>query len=158
MQVGWRISEAKKFFFDREKIILAMSKATKKSLSRGAAFVWQTARGLIRKGDRISRPGAPPTAHSGVFKKSILFGFDPSTQSAVVGPTLLDRGDGTAPRALEFGGTFTRRTGRWAKRIASLKGLASYAAKYKARPFMGPALSKNIDKIGGVFADSVKGE
>lgn len=155
--IGLKLNEAKKMFFDRERIELAMSKAKYKSLSRAGAFIWQSARGLIKRRKKPSTPPAPPASHTGLLKKNIFFGFDEGTQSVVIGPISLNQKDGTAPHLLEFGGTAKRKTSRWSKRLKRIRKARAYVAHYEARPYMGPALEMNKSKIGSVFVDSVKG-
>ena len=94
---------------------------------------------LKKSSDRISKPGNPPLNHTGVLKKSIRFAFDRVTNSVLIGP--VPRKGGKGGELLEFGGDVFRK-GR--------------SQNYAARPFMGPALIKEVGKMVGLFHDSIK--
>ena len=140
--------EFKQLFFDRQAVISKVDAASRKVLSKFGAFVRRSAKSSIRKRKKPSPPGSPPSSHTGLLKKFIFFGFDPSAGrgSVVIGPTrLTQRGRGEAPPLLEYGGTttLTRRGKR--KRTT-----------YKARPFMGPAFEKEQPKLPAMWRDSVR--
>ena len=63
----------------------------------------------------------------------------------MIGPVRFKQGE--APNLLEFGGT--------AKRVRT--GGKQVIATYRPRPFMGPALEKEIPKLPAMWASSVKG-
>jgi len=144
--IGYSIDNAKKSFFDRPAVMNAVDRAERGVLSKFGAFVRQRARSLIRRRKRISDPGSPPSSHTDLLKKFIFFAFDASTRSVVIGPVRLNRGNGTAPRLLEEGGTSTI-FGRDKK---------SHPATYKARPYMGPSLKAELPRYPGLWANSVK--
>jgi hypothetical protein len=148
---GFKIDDVKRMFFDREGVILAMSEATHKSLSRAGAFIMTTARGLIRKAKKSSLPGRPPHGHGAeLLKKNIFFGFDQRSQSMVVGPARLNgRSAVDIPRTLEVGGPTTIAASARFKQPARKVTLA-------ARPYMVPSLNKNLPKLGGVYANSIR--
>ena len=135
----------KQMFFTSKAVLSATDRATRRVLSKFGAYVRRTAKSSIRKRKAISRPGSPPSSHTGLLKRFILFGYDPAKRSVVIGPLRLTRGGrGDAPRALEEGGTSrTVRRGR-KKRV-----------KIKARPFMGPAMEKEKPKLPQMWRDSV---
>lgn len=151
------IAQVKSLFFDREKVRRAMSDGDRKAFSKAGAFIRTGARGLLRKSKKISEPGKPPRMHEGSIKRLLFFAFDPASKSAVVGPARFKKG--VAPHLLEKGGTvqgdgrviyITRavgrdRSGRFrseGKDRIELHG----AINYRPRPFMGPALHKEIDQ------------
>ncbi len=135
-------------FFDSPKVILAVDKATRRVFSRFGAFVRRSAKSSIRRRKRISTPGQPPSSHTGLLKKFIWFGYEPSNKSVVIGPVMLNSKSGNAPEALEHGGM-----------SIVLDGLRKNRKKRKiniaARPFMGPAFEKEKLKLPAMWKDSV---
>lgn len=161
-------------FFDRPAVIKAIGKARVKALSRAGAFVMTGARRSIRRSPNYSKPGRPPTTRKGSrFKNTILFRYDKATRSVVVGPTKLNaKGDvpkDGVPAILERGGTHTTRRVRYVPakgggvtRLGKPKlhrVPAGASMRYEARPFMGPALRREIaaGKIPAAFKNSVRG-
>ena len=142
-------NRAKGFFFDRQKVVRRVRDAARKVLSRFGAFVRRTAKSSIRKRKRTSAPGEPPSSHTGLLKRFIYFGFDPSRRSVVIGPARLDQKPGDAPEALEHGGMSTVVEGRRRKR-------SKRRVKVEARPFMGPAMEKELPGLPAMWRDSVK--
>lgn len=135
-------------FLDRAKVQRAVDKGRLRALSKGGAFVRQAARTSIRKRKGSAPPGKPPHSHEGSLRRLILFGYDRSTDSVVVGPVGFNKS--TAPNVLEFGGrtVITRRVrGR----------LVRQRVKIAARPFMLPALEREAPKLPGAFKNSVRG-
>ena len=140
----------KKMFFDRKAVTRRVDRATRRVLSKFGAFVRTTARSSIRRRKKVSEPGKPPSSHVGLLKRFIYFGYDPQRETVVIGPMPLHgRGYGNALEALEYGGTFTRYAGTRRRR-------RRYRAKYKARPFMGPAFEQVKPKLPQMWRDSVK--
>ena len=139
----------KSLFFDRPKVQRAMDRAKRRSLSRAGAFIRQRARTSIRKRKRQSRPGQPPSSHTGLLRRFILFGYDRRSDSVVVGPVGFRRS--RAPNVLEFGGRTTvelrRRGGRRQKRTVRIA----------ARPYKRPALEKERTQLPAVWRNSVRG-
>jgi phage gpG-like protein len=135
-------------FFDRPKVTRAVDKAKRQALSRAGAFIRTTARSSIRKRKTSAPPGRPPHSHTGLLKRFIFFGYDPATDSVVVGPVGFKRSN--APNVLEFGGTTVveRRTKGTKRRRRVRIG---------ARPFMGPALEKERPKFPVLWRNSVRG-
>lgn len=128
-------------------------------LSPQARAAWElAARRALRRGQpppklpfAPSRPGEPPRTPTGILRRTILFVYDKTTGSAVIGPYDLNLGTG-APRTLEYGGqaTISRRIG--GKPVTRTVAIA-------ARPYMRPALAKEIAKgtIPKAFRDSIRG-
>lgn len=139
----------KGLFFDRQKITRAVDKAKRAVLSKAGAFIRTVARTSIRKRKGSAPPGSPPHSHVGLLRKFILFGYDRTSDSVVVGPAKLNKPN-EAPRVLEHGGTTT------ATRFARGKR-RSRRVRIAARPFMGPALEKERSKLPKLWAGSVRG-
>lgn len=133
-------------FFDRQPVKDAVDKATRSRLSKAGAFVRTTARDSIRKRKAVSEPGAPPSSHEGSLRRLILFAFEKTTESVVVGPKLFKQQNPTGPNLLEFGGSFLRRDRNRSRTL-----------RYRPRPFMGPALEKEAPKFPDLFKNSVRG-
>lgn len=93
-----------------------------------------------------SRPGEPPRTPTGILRRSILFVYDRSSRSVVIGPYDLNRGTG-APRTLEYGGTATITLGGQRRQI-----------EVAARPYMRPALAAEVaaGTIPEAFRDSMR--
>ncbi len=120
-------------FFARQTIRDALDQATFRTLSRIGARVRLTARRSIRRRAGPSRPGKPPHTHTDFLRNDILYGLDQEEHAVVIGPW-------KSPwfnELHEFGGDSLART-------------------YPERPFMGPALEKNLDKIAPEWRDSVR--
>jgi len=143
--IGVSFDKMKSMFFDRAKVKGAVDRAARKVLSKFGAFVRQTAKGSIRKRQKPSQPGTPPSSHTGLLKRLIFFGFDPAKKSVVIGPAPL-RAAVEAPPLLEYGGR-ARRKNRKGKLVS---------ANYKARAFMAPAFEKEKSKLPTLWANSVK--
>jgi len=163
--------EAKKNFFDRALVQSAVDAAALRAMARFGAYVRTAARRSIRPRKAVSQAGQPPTSRLGLLRDLILFGYDASSESTVVGPARLNgRGDGSAPGLLERGGTrraragravyFTNDPGRDAngkfvsdgKRRVVLDG----TLKYRPRPYMAPALERERPRFAGLFRDSLQ--
>jgi len=140
-------AEAKKFFFDRQRVLDMADKATVKRLSRIGAYVMTAARQSLKTRRGSSDPGTPPHSHLGLVKRLLVFKYDPGSRSVVIGPELVDRpkfyGGMSVPFLLEKGGTFVRDKKRASGRVVR------QTVTYPARPFMGPARDK-------AFADIAK--
>lgn len=140
-----KIDAMKKMFFDRAAVMKAADAGTRKVLSKFGSFVRTSAKSSIRKRRRASDPGMPPSSHTGLLKKFIFFGYDSSKKSVVIGPTLLNGKAGTAPEALEHGGTATIKQRGKKKTIV-----------IKKRPYMQPAFEKNLPQLPAMWANSIK--
>jgi hypothetical protein len=151
--------QSKQMFFDRQAVIDAVGKANARNLSRAGSFIRRGARSSLRRRKRVSLPDTPPSVHSRdpvASLKNIWFVFDPQSRSVIVGPVKLNgsvRLSGsnrtTVPALQELGGVAVvtdgpKRRGR--KRLAT----------YPKRPFMGPAMQRELPKFTGLWANSVK--
>ncbi len=139
----------KNLFFDRKAVVDAVDKAKRAVLSKAGAFIRTIARTSIRKRKGSSPPGSPPHSHVGLLRNFILFGYDPASDSVVIGPAKLNKPT-EAPRVLEHGGTTT--ITRFARGRLRKRRL-----RIAARPYMGPALEKEQPKLPKLWAGSVKG-
>jgi len=142
----------KNLFFDRPAVQRAIDPARRRALSKAGAFVRQRAKTSMRKRRGTSRPGQPPFAHEGSLRRMVLFGYDPRTESVVVGPVGFRRNgsSGGAPSVLEFGGRATVVRRRGGKRTKQ-------AVRIAARPYMRPALEKEASNLPKVWRNSVRG-
>lgn len=145
----------KQFFFDRQIVIDAVGRASAKNLSKAGSFIRRSALSSLRRRNKVSPPGQPPSVHTQdrvATLKNIWFVFDPSRRSVIVGPLKLGRSrlEGsnrqTVPSLHELGGTTVVGGRRKRKR----------RAEYAPRPFMGPAMERELPKFAGLWANSVK--
>ncbi len=138
----------KDLFFDREVVRRAVDRARRSALSRAGAFIRQTAKTSIRPRKGTSRPGDPPFSHEGSLRKLILFGYDPRTDSVVVGPVAFR--EAVAPNALEFGGDVEAPAygAAWKRGMRSIH--------IRPRPFMAPAMEKELSTLTRMWSRSVR--
>ena len=128
-------------FFDREKVTKTVDARTKKVLAKFGAYVRQTSRRSIRKRKGSSKPGFPPSSHTGTLKRFIFFGFDSIRRSVVIGPVIAPGKKGKAPAALEYGGTVSLPNGK--------------STEIAPRPYMGPAFVKESAKLDSIWRDII---
>jgi len=94
-----------RIFFDSREVTRHIDKATRRVLSRFGAYVRANAKQSIRKRKKASRPGKPPSSHTGLLKRFIFFAYDRDARSVVIGPERLPGSRyGEAPSVLEYGG------------------------------------------------------
>jgi len=136
-------------FFDADRVRRSADTAARRVLSKAGAFVRTTAKHSIRPGKATSPPGSPPRSHSGLLRRFIFFGYDRRRKTVVIGPMRLNQKVGVAPEALEHGGA-----------TEVVKGLRGRRRKrrvrIRARPFMGPAMRKELPRFPSLWANSVK--
>ena len=133
-------------FFDKKAVRSRVDVTTRRVLSRFGAYVRRTARSSIRRRKKVSPPGQPPSSHTGLIRRFIWFGYEPTSRSVVIGPVRLSqKGRGEAPELLEHGGATTLL--RHGKRVR---------AHFRGRPFMGPAFTKEQPKLPALWRDSVR--
>jgi hypothetical protein len=143
-----RVDQAKGLFFDSKRVEGSVDVAERKVLSRIGAFVRRTARSSIRKRKRVSAPGQPPSSHTGLLKRFIFFAYEPTHHSVVIGPARLSQKVGDAPSALEHGGR--------SRVVVSRGKRQKRTVTIRPRPFMGPALERNLDEFADEWADSIR--
>lgn len=97
---------------------------------------------IISGGEKVSKPGAAAFSRLGWIKQFIYFAAD--KDECVIGPALLSgvksRG---AVEALEHGGVEQLSIAKW---VNGQRVQLTVTAQYKARPTMGLAFNKAIDK------------
>lgn len=121
--------------------------AMRKTAGRQGALVRTIARRSIRKRKKTSEPGKPPTNRTGLLKRFLFFSWDASSQSVVIGPEKLSGvADGRSLRRLEFGGTGT---------VIDKQGTAR-RVRYKARPYMQPALDAAKQKLPELWRGAIQ--
>lgn len=176
----------KNAFFDRPAVQRAIGRARAKALARAGAFIRTRARSSLRRRKKPSAPGSPPSVHarSGdvASLKTILFAYDTTSDSVVVGPVGLNQVNETisgfrttVPGLHERGETATilekrwvphqgeptpwRRADRRRRSRPSPWGKHEFrkrTARYPKRPFMKPALEAEQRKIANLFQNSIK--
>ncbi len=137
----------KNFKFDDQtkRVSDAAEKATFRNVRHAAAAIRRDASESITQADGPSAPGSPPHTHTGgVTKKGKTrkgnlqraIAYDADAISAVIGPR--ESVVGLAGQAHEMGESF-------------------HGQDYDERPFMGPALEKNLDRFASSWQGSIGG-
>lgn len=147
--VGMRLQQAKGLFFDRQRVLNSVSRAERRVLSKFGAFVRRGARSSIRKRKRSSKPGQPPSSHTGLLKRNIFFVYEPTRSSVVIGPIRLNQAIGDAPAALEHGG-------RTQVLVGGRKRHTVRTVSIQPRPFMGPAFEREQPKLPQMWQEAVR--
>ena len=107
-----------------------------RNIFHAAASISRDAKRSIRNSPRASAAGRPPRSRRGQLRRAIRYAIDDRRKSAVIGPVASQVGKSAA--AHEFGGVY--------------KG-----QRFDERPFMGPALERNLHRFGGSFSGSLGG-
>lgn len=162
-----RINVYTRAFFDSPAVLRAVDAGVRKPLSKAGAFVRRRASSSIRRRDKVSEPGKPPSAHGDKLKKNILFAYDAPNQSVIVGPTKLNAVTAEdQPHTLEVGGTITIREkqlrpgGTWGplfnrRSLRPGEAIRRRQIRVAARPYMSPALQAELPKFPELFANSI---
>lgn len=132
LRFNFKLKTARELFFDREVVRAMIDADTRRVLSRFGYFTMRDARQSIRHRKRSSRPGQPPTSWSDILKLSIVFFYDDTVRSVIVGPT--GSPDSDIPQALEFG-------------LPCYNARARKRVKVGARPYMRPAAERQLLKL-----------
>lgn len=141
---GIKFNEAKKMFFEWDKVLKAEKNSAYSILSNLGAKIWRRAKTSIKPSKKTSLPGKPPRSHTGTLRDLILFAYDESHRSTLVGPTLSNRPTG-APATLEYGGEV----------MMEIHG--QMERKYiKQRPYMYPAMEKELAKMPPMWRNSIR--
>jgi len=154
--IGLTVKAAKEGFFDRKAVADRIGTEKTKVLSKMGAFVQRRAKSSIKKAPKASakksyvpQAGKPPRSRNGLLKDFILFSYDKSTDSVVVGAALLGgfRQSTPGPAALEKGGNveFFASKGRKAKRVT-----------FRKFPFMVPALEAERPKFPELWSGAIR--
>ena len=165
------IGGSKGSFFDSEKVLKKLDAQTRRSLSKCGAFVRQTAKSSIKYGTKSAPAGSPPTARrskafvrttknkktgavksrpTSPLKELIYFAYDDTARSVVIGPALFRQSKTKGylvPTVLEKGGSVL---------VVSSDGVVK-PATIAPRPFMNPALMKEMPKFQGTFKNILRG-
>lgn len=159
------------WFFDSTQVARATDKASRRVLSKLGSFVRQDARKSIKKPRKVrvselsesrkaerkiakeqgvkfnmpfaaSKPGDPPRNQTEVLKRTIFFFYNSNAEFVDIGPAKLHglRGENNM-EALEFGGVI----------VTKKKNLP-----VKARPFMQPALDKNLPLLPSMWEGAIR--
>jgi hypothetical protein len=144
MKGFFKLDTARAGFFDRESVLKAMDRKTRKCLSRIGGYLRKVAIRSLPFDDRISLAGHAPRSHLGLLRKMLFYSYDAQAKSVVVGP-LLFRNKLQTPGAqlLEQGGDVEAKT----------KDGKTTILHYRPRPFMQPALQRSLPYIGEAFAE-----
>ena len=105
------------------------------NLAHAGAALRLIARRSIRRSPSPSPVGSPPHTRRGQIKRAILYKLEKADQRVVIGPAQETLGD--SAMAHEFGGRFR-------------------GERYRARPFMGPALQTIRPRLPAFWQNSVK--
>ncbi|HJS06195.1 MAG TPA: hypothetical protein VJ809_01000 [Pirellulales bacterium] len=119
-----------------DRVIKAVDEAAFKNLGHAAATIRKDAVESIVVAEGPSPEGTPPHTRRRQLKRAIRFDYDKADQSAVVGPMASIVGESAA--AHELGGDF-------------------HGQEFPERPFMVPAMEKNLDRFAGDWAGSIGG-
>lgn len=111
----------------------AAEKAAFRNFGHAAARISKDAKASLVTAIGPSSPGTPPHTHRGAYlRRAVRFAAD--KEGAVIGPMASIVGQ--AGEAHEFGGGFR-------------------GQDYPERPFMGPALAKNLGRFAGDWAGTI---
>ena len=159
----------KEIFFDRPAVQNAVDRQQRAAISKSLAFVRRRARSSLRRRKKVSEPGGTPSVHTkGDGLKKIFFAYDQRTGGGVVGPVrlnqvnLMGRSSKPVTAIMEFGGVvgiqeiayprsefggggyFPWRRRDLRRRLDPKTKRRKRNAKYAPRPFMVPALEKEV--------------
>jgi phage gpG-like protein len=107
-------------------------RAARRVFAKAAYRIFRDSQASIERSTTASSPGQPPHTRRGQLKRAIRYSAD--KDGAVIGP--LASMVGTSGEAHEFGGDHR-------------------GASFPERPFMGPALGRELDKFAGEFTGSI---
>jgi hypothetical protein len=128
------------------KVLSATDKGIARALIKFGGFVRQTARRSMTKRKKPAPPGRPPGVKLGTMKRLLFFAYEPREQVVVIGPEKFATKGKDAMQALELGGTSIGIIDGKRKRL-----------RIEARPFMRPALLKELPTLPKQFQNIVKG-
>ncbi|MCF0234596.1 MAG: hypothetical protein HUK22_06410 [Thermoguttaceae bacterium] len=182
----WNSMQGKHIVFFNDAVNQKIGAATARNLSKFGAYVRQTAKQSIRYRKTSSKPGLPPSSHVGTLKRLIFFGLNENRSSVLIGPhavaeaiapRVLEFGGNSFVKgrvAPKFGlgqygpiravgpKTFVRamlvtkpQVDR-ADKLAQSKQRSARQFYVHKRPYMYPALMKNLPKASGIWRNSVR--
>lgn len=121
---------------DNSRVVIAKVKqANIQNLGHAGAAIRLTARRSIRKRKSASAEGQPPNTRKGQLRNAIAYSVVKQRDLVVIGPEITKVG--RSGSAHEFGGKYRRE-------------------RYPRRPYMGPALEKNRERLPRMWAGSVR--
>ena len=131
---------------DTRKIQKAAERGERRVLSRFGFLTRRTAQRSVKRRKKTSAVGQPPSSHTGVLRRFILYAYERATRSVIIGPKRLGNkgGGGRAPAALEHGGR------------SATAGKRRQAIKIRPRPTMGPAFEKTKPQLRSLWHNSIK--
>lgn len=161
--------EAKKFFFDRKRVMDAMDRATARVFGRFGGTVRLAAQRSMKQASGpkdYAAPGRPPKVHKGFLRGFIYYIYDPGERAVVIGPTPLPGrrrspfSNYTVPEVHEKGAPAAYRIGAQ-KDTYTRYGRVKYRAAgrtyhYPARPYMAPAFEKVLTKLPDYWRNSIR--
>lgn len=152
--IGLKLEQAKGLFFDDKKILDRAEREELRALAKFGAYVRRRARSSIRKRQRVSDPGEPPSSHVGLLRKFIFFFVEKSDKNVVIGPIRLNQKQElpTIPELLEYSGDAVRRQATLRNRLA----VWSRRLHYRARPYMHPAFEAELPNAPELLRDKIK--
>lgn len=141
-----------RYFFDRPEVIARLQQKERKVLSGTGAFARLAIKRSMRPGGKSqfnSKPGEPPRYQTKLLRDHILFAFDETKNSVVVGPRVLNgRKARYIPALLQFGGDTVvdekvlvatiKLRGRGRKQLWQPTG-RRLKVRIAPRPYVGPA-------------------
>jgi hypothetical protein len=143
-------------FFDSKAVTSRMDAVTRRALSKFGAYVRSDAKRSIRKAaqgkkgwSKPSKPGTPPRSRIGTLKQHIYFAYEPTKRNVVIGPALLARARTDNLVMLEHGGQRQMTLPTYGNQKVTTR------AKYPARPFMRPALERNMPMAASLYKDQL---
>ena len=82
-----------------------LDEKSRRALNVLGSVTMREARRLIQKRIQPSKPGEPPSSPTGTLKRTIVYGYDTSARSVVVGPyRMRSKVKVNVPNVLEYGG------------------------------------------------------
>jgi hypothetical protein len=146
------LDQIKKSFFDTERVINSMDKATHRSMRYFGGYVRKAAMRSIKERKKGPSPvGMPPRNVTGKLRESILFDYNVAKKMVVIGPWAFERMPSMPQQLLEHGGTVLR-----LKPYTNFKGITTWKPKfdkqiviwkYGGNPYMKPAFDRSKAKF-----------
>lgn len=122
-----------KFVDETKRVVEAAERASYENIRHATASIRKDAQSSIDRSPVASPPGSPPHSRRGLLRNAIVFAADKFV--GIVGPRGSRIGEGVGG-AHEFGGEFREND-------------------FPERPFMGPALERNIDRFASSWSGSI---
>ena len=148
--IAWHLDTFKRGFFDREGVRKALKTSSSKWLRKWGAITRRIMKNSIKSKHGVSSPGTPPNSHTGILKKFILFAYEPTSNTVIVGAALTRKSknentEKPVPQLLNEGG--------WARITRFRKSGHKYqqTINIRPRPYVLPALAKARESYPKVF-------